>query len=207
MTGPRRAGAVNGIVTSTDRKGEAATGEAAPPIQTVLAFGRPWGPRTAGKVMGYWRRTSGTAVAKVPGCPGVISGGGRPGPVADDRTPGELGIGPDQQVRRADPPAAAPDLAGVPETRPAGAHLPTEAMCQKADWLAETTELPTTAPPTTELPRPSYPPCRPPPRRPPCRRPPVRPPSRSRSGCAGGVGSTAATWRPAGSPSWCSAAP
>lgn len=69
--------------------------------------------------------------------------------MADDRTPGELGIGPDQHVTRADPPAAAPDLAGVPEARRAGAQMPTEAMCQKADWLAETTELPTTVPPTT----------------------------------------------------------
>jgi hypothetical protein len=63
--------------------------------------------------------------------------------MSDDRTPRELGIGAVPEVVPASPAGA-----GAPARAASGATADgAEAMCQKADWLGPTVELPATAPP------------------------------------------------------------
>src|SRR5690606_21563530 len=79
--------------------------------------------------------------------------GGRPGPVSDDRKGDELGIGPGQQPMGGSDAGARQSAAQGADAAEPGAGSAADGMCQKADWLAPTTELPVAAPlPAAELP-------------------------------------------------------
>jgi hypothetical protein len=69
--------------------------------------------------------------------------------VADDRTPNELGIGLGPGASPDNPAGLRPATEAPPAGQQAGAGRTGDAMCQKADWLAPTTELPAT---TTKAP-------------------------------------------------------
>jgi hypothetical protein len=67
--------------------------------------------------------------------------------VSDDRTPNDLGIGPAPEAIVEGPDGADRPVPETPDTTDAGAAEAADGVCQKADWLAATTELPTTDPP------------------------------------------------------------
>lgn len=73
--------------------------------------------------------------------------------MSSDRTARELGIGAVPEVIAATPGGAQQPAAAAPDAAGAGATQAAEDMCQKADWLAPTTELPTTQPPLPAEPR------------------------------------------------------
>lgn len=73
--------------------------------------------------------------------------------MSDDRKGDELGIGPGQQPMGGSDAGARQSAAQGADAAEPGAGSAADGMCQKADWLAPTTELPVAAPlPAAELP-------------------------------------------------------